>query len=940
LDCTDVLYIGCRSDPGIIEYFPGYIDELRFSKGVARWTSNFIPPTGPYGSSWDNRKKIAITTVASPGIYDHMTKLMLHMDGDASDSQHTVTVNGNPQSYATGVFNGSMYFDGNDYLQLADSSDWDFGTGDFTIETWFKRTVDDEYQTIYSNTYNNGVEIYLTNAVGTSVGVRLWVKNSYYDFEGSYTPDTIMWHHLALTRSSNSTKCFIDGVQQGSAQTISTDISGASEYLRIGTRVDQLKDYFTGYLDEYRVSKGIARWTSNFTPPTEPYTTDSYTKLLLHMDGDQSLSQHTFTFNGNPEIYSSAGKFDGSMYFDGNGDYLNLGSDSDWNFGSEVFTIDFWMYATSNSDERDGIVCIQNGAVDIEIHIGLGTTNWGSSGNNICLAVNYSGGWGIDVVGSINVCDSTWHHVATTKSGTSWKTYIDGVEDISTTYDFSPSAGTLLIGAHITTDRWFNGYIDELRISKGIVRWTTTFSGSLPTSAYARSTGEVQLPVELEYWDNLNEKAWLWTQIPTIASGTDTDLYLYYDKDQNENSYYIGDTGEMPAKDVWDNNFKAVYHMSQDPSGGSNAIKDSTSNAINGTANGSMNSTDLVNGIVGNAIDFDGSDDSITLGTIAVSTAWTAEVIAKPVASTQSGDGFIVFNGNGIVQGGGYWALLKDSDCQRKGNTLSTTGDFLNIAASYDGTSTYYMYENGVENSSSYSNTSWGLSGAYYIAQGYSGRKPEGIIDEIRVSDVDRSAAWVKSTYYSNWNNLITFSEVIPISFIFSNPVPTDGSTQYGYRHLLKITVTTTGIAADSYVNDITFYDGADNKIGNTLSGVNSGSQATSTDYYFTPTAGTNSWYVYSTASGHDATSSTYSFDNLFLCAGYTEVDGVRTSGIPVRLYKRSDGSMLGEAITSGVSGTFEIPITYTGYCYAVALHPTDDYRNAEIYDWLAPVVS
>ena len=213
-------------------------------------------------------------------------------------------------------------------------------------------------------------------------------------------------------------------------------------------------------------------------------------------------------------------------------------------------------------------------------------------------------------------------------------------------------------------------------------------------------------------------------------------------------------------------------------------------------------------------------------------------------------------------------------------------------------------------------------------------------MDEVRVSSTARSAGWIKADYYSVFNSLITFSEAHFVDFIFSDPCPADGSTQYGYRHLLKIIVTSSGNFASSYKNDITFYDGANNKIGNTLSGVDSGSRATSTDYYFTPTASSNTWYVYSTTSGYDATSATYSFDNLFLCSGYTAVDGVRTSGIPVRLYKRSDGELLGSAMSSGVSGTFEIPTSYTGYHYAVAIHPTDEYRNAEIFDWLSPVIS
>jgi len=175
------------------------------------------------------------------------------------------------------------------------------------------------------------------------------------------------------------------------------------------------------------------------------------------------------------------------------------------------------------------------------------------------------------------------------------------------------------------------------------------------------------------------------------------------------------------------------------------------------------------------------------------------------------------------------------------------------------------------------------------------------------------------------------------VDFTFSNPTPI--TTQYGYRHLLKITVTASG-SDPSYENDITFFDGDNNQIGETISGATNGVEVTSTDYYLTPTAGNNEWYVYSTASGFDDTSTTYDFDNLFFCGGYTEVDGTRTSGIPVRLYKRSDGSFIGDAVSSGVSGTFFIPTSYTGYHYAIAIHPTDTLRNAEIHDWLAPTTS
>jgi len=73
-----------------------------------------------------------------------------------------------------------------------------------------------------------------------------------------------------------------------------------------------------------------------------------------------------------------------------------------------------------------------------------------------------------------------------------------------------------------------------------------------------------------------------------------------------------------------------------------------------------------------------------------------------------------------------------------------------------------------------------------------------------------------------------------------------------------------------------------------------------------------------------------------YMCSGYTQVAGTGTSGIPVRLYRRSTGEYIGEAVSSGVSGTFNISTDYNEYHYAVALY-TSSGTNALIADWLTP---
>lgn len=75
----------------------------------------------------------------------------------------------------------------------------------------------------------------------------------------------------------------------------------------------------------------------------------------------------------------------------------------------------------------------------------------------------------------------------------------------------------------------------------------------------------------------------------------------------------------------------------------------------------------------------------------------------------------------------------------------------------------------------------------------------------------------------------------------------------------------------------------------------------------------------------------------VFTCSGYTSVNGTRASGIPVRLYRRDTGALIGETTSAGVSGTFSIESDYNDYHYAVAIHPTSSGTNALIYDYLKP---
>lgn len=203
--------------------------------------------------------------------HDSQTVLLLHCDGtdgstaftDSSLSAKTVTVNGNAQiDTAQSVFGGaSGLFDGTgDYLSLADSVDWDFGTGDFTIDL---RVRFNSVATTQYLVYDTGGWQFFWN---TTDGLSFYTTTTR---SFSWTPSVNIWYHIEMIRTSDVLKVFVDGVQIGSNITDTANLTGGTT-LYIGD--DGLgSGPFNGWMDEIRISKGIARHTANFTPETQAY---------------------------------------------------------------------------------------------------------------------------------------------------------------------------------------------------------------------------------------------------------------------------------------------------------------------------------------------------------------------------------------------------------------------------------------------------------------------------------------------------------------------------------------------------------------------------------------------------------------------------------------------------------------------------------------------
>jgi hypothetical protein len=221
---------------------------------------------------------------------DSYTALLLHFNGthgstsfyDDGNTTKNVTAKGNAQIVTT-VFklNGSAgYFDGSgDYLNISDDPSWSFGGGDFTLETWiyFNSAPGGAFGlAVYAQDDGTAVFAPVTFVISPSMRINVWASTTgsswdvlnQQDFgDASSQLSFGKWHHLALVRSGNSWLVFIDGSQFGSTVTASGTLFDSSRTVNIGGSFQAVSGSggLNGYLDEYRVSTGIARYTTNFT---------------------------------------------------------------------------------------------------------------------------------------------------------------------------------------------------------------------------------------------------------------------------------------------------------------------------------------------------------------------------------------------------------------------------------------------------------------------------------------------------------------------------------------------------------------------------------------------------------------------------------------------------------------------------------------------------
>jgi hypothetical protein len=240
------------------------------------YTGDFTPPSGPLTQTGGTYPS---TTNVNTNIPTANTRLLLNFTNaaiyDASTQNNVITVaDAKTDTTIKQWLPSSMKFDGTgDWLQLPVTQNLNFGSGNFTIEGWINvASIDATYRCIFS--VGNPVQIYARSgtievAINDSDNTLTYIVNPLLGPANSITANT--WAYFAVVRNGTTFTAYVNGV----AGTPVTGVSGVIAFSSSGAQVGAvLSTYpFTGYIQDLRITRGVARYTANFSVPTSAFQT-------------------------------------------------------------------------------------------------------------------------------------------------------------------------------------------------------------------------------------------------------------------------------------------------------------------------------------------------------------------------------------------------------------------------------------------------------------------------------------------------------------------------------------------------------------------------------------------------------------------------------------------------------------------------------------------
>ena len=494
-------------------YFNGKIAGVRAVRGTAVYTSNFTVPT----SSPTDIAGTELLTCHLPYVVD------------GSSNNHGLTLNGGVSSagstpydrtgYSESLHGGSYVFDGSSRLTLSSQM---HVSGEFAIESW-----------VYPITIGNddNTDQFLCGTLDGSNVQILRIKNGYAYFthrsyqsfsdvvgtldDGGLRGNTLLeagqWYHLALTRDTNDKlRIFVNGQLDAEATW-----SHGFNFNTIGA-LSASVGHLQGHMADFRVVLNSPVYTTDFTPPTAPLTAVTGTSLLLAGTNasyrDQTQGVKSMSMEGNVAVESSS-PFAGqrSLTFDGSGDRVVMESDA-LAFGTGDYTVEGWAYLDSVGYYKIIITTRPNNGAYADAF----SVQVDNSTGKILL---YSNAFDIKSPSSVPV--GQWFHYAVTRENSLTRMFLDGVEVASATIAKNYTRTLVGVGDFpVTMSEPWVGEIGEIRVTKGLARYTSDFT--VPTGPLGQYT---EAPNVAPTISGIDASYDLSSGMDTVITGVATDLH-------------------------------------------------------------------------------------------------------------------------------------------------------------------------------------------------------------------------------------------------------------------------------------------------------------------------------------------------------------------------------------------------------------------------------
>ena len=438
--------------------YEGYIKDMRIST-TRRYTSAFTAPTEAYDT--DNDTDILVRN--QPFIRDvsSNSRTVTASGSNGTHTQHPFSPY-DTKEYAVADHGGSYSLVSRSgqtgpSIDVASDPDFAFGTAPFTIEFWYyPNQAGQQWDILISMPGNDGIFF------GNRSGYLDWTNNN--DTAAlirSSWPAIGQWSHIVLTQDSTTRAVFINGVRTGTA---STAHSWAQGQLRVSYGAGR------GNFSNIRIVKGTAVYDpsqTTLTIPTAPLTDITNTKLLLKGENggiiDKAQVAKEIRLISVTSSTTQSKYLTSSIYIGGAGKYIDLVNAPLYNFGTGDFTVEAWIY---NNGGGTGTFLTGTTVGDMDIA-------FDSSGLRLG---RYSTAW--DATQSYTFT-SVWTHYAISRSSGTVRFFIDGTQqgsDVSNSINYT-IAGTPRIGvAGNGSDRPTTAYISDLRVTKGLARYTANFT--------------------------------------------------------------------------------------------------------------------------------------------------------------------------------------------------------------------------------------------------------------------------------------------------------------------------------------------------------------------------------------------------------------------------------------------------------------------------------